>query len=70
MFLRTEGFLPAPESAYSIARAIDEALTCKEQGVEKVIAFNVSGHVFIDMEGYSEVLGFESETMQKAAAKA
>ena len=70
MFLRTEGFLPAPESAYSIACAIDEALKCKEQGVEKVIAFNVSGHGFIDMEGYTEVLGLESETMQKAAAKA
>ncbi len=68
-FLRTEGFLPAPESAYSIACAIDEALKCKEEGVEKVIAFNVSGHGFMDMEGYTEVLGLESETMQKAAAR-
>ncbi len=59
MFLRTEGFLPAPESAYSIACAIDEALKCKEEGVEKVIAFNVSGHGFMDMEGYTEVLGLE-----------
>jgi tryptophan synthase beta chain len=56
-FIRSEGFLPAPESAYSVACAIDEALKCKETGEEKVIAFNVSGHGFMDMEGYGEVLG-------------
>ncbi len=56
-FIRSEGFLPAPESAYSVCCAIDEALRCKETGEEKVIAFNVSGHGFMDMEGYREVLG-------------
>ncbi len=58
-FVRSEGFLPAPESAYSICCAIEEALKCKETGEEKVIAFNVSGHGFMDMEGYREVLGIE-----------
>src|SRR2546426_3180425 len=43
MFVQTEGFLPAPESAYSIACAIDEALKTKETGERTVIAFNVSG---------------------------
>ena len=56
-FVRSEGFLPAPESAYSICCAIDEALKCKETGEDKIIAFNVSGHGFMDMEGYKEVLG-------------
>jgi tryptophan synthase beta chain len=56
-FMRTEGFLPAPESAYSVCAAIDEALKCKKTGEEKVIAFNVSGHGFMDIEGYQEVLG-------------
>lgn len=56
-FLRAEGFLPAPESAYSVACAIDEALKCKASGEEKVIAFNISGHGFLDMIGYSAVLG-------------
>jgi tryptophan synthase beta chain len=55
IFVRTEGFLPAPESAYSIACAIDEAR--KPENAGKVIAFNVSGHGFMDMEGYREVLG-------------
>ncbi len=56
-FMRTEGFLPAPESAYSVCCAIDEALKCRQTGEKKVIAFNVSGHGFMDIEGYREVLG-------------
>jgi len=59
LFVQTEGFLPAPESAYSIACAIDEAIKCKKRGEEKVIAFNISGHGFMDMEGYRKVLGLE-----------
>ncbi|MFB0518500.1 MAG: TrpB-like pyridoxal phosphate-dependent enzyme [Acidobacteriota bacterium] len=56
LFIQTEGYLPAPESAYSIACAIDEALKCKDKGEAKVIAFNISGHGFMDMVGYQEVL--------------
>lgn len=51
-----EGYLPAPESAYSIACAIDTALKCKTAGEKKIIVFNISGHGFMDMEGYKEVL--------------
>jgi tryptophan synthase beta chain len=58
-FIRAEGFLPAPESAYSVACAIDEALKCKETGEKKVIAFNISGHGFLDIPGYREVLGLK-----------
>lgn len=56
LFLSQEGFLPAPESAYSIAAAIDEAKRCRESGAAKIILFNVSGHGFMDMEGYRQVL--------------
>ncbi len=56
IFFQTEGFLPAPESAYSVACAIDEAIKAREEGIEKTIAFNVSGHGFLDMEGYKDVL--------------
>jgi tryptophan synthase beta chain len=59
LFIESEGFLPAPESAYGICCAIDEALKCKESGEAKVIAVNVSGHGFMDMVGYREVLGLE-----------
>ncbi len=54
-FVRCEGFLPAPESAYSIACAMEEAK--KPENAGKVIAFNISGHGFMDMDGYQEVLG-------------
>ncbi len=56
LFIQTEGFLPAPESAYSITAAIDEAKKCKKTGEAKTILFNVSGHGFMDMEGYKDKL--------------
>ena len=59
LFTESEGWLPAPESAYSVACAIDEAIKCKESGERKVIAFNVSGHGFLDMYAYKTVLGLE-----------
>ena len=55
-FIQTEGFLPAPESAYSICCAMDEAVKCRETGEKKTIAFNISGHGFMDMEGFADVL--------------
>jgi tryptophan synthase beta chain len=59
IFMETEGWLPAPESAYSVCCAIEEALKCKESGEKKVIAFNVSGHGFLDIPGFSQVLGLK-----------
>jgi tryptophan synthase beta chain len=59
LFVQKEGFLPAPESAYSVCCAIDEALECKRKNEEKVIAFNISGHGLLDLEGFQEVLKFE-----------
>ena len=56
IFMETEGWLPAPESAYAVCCAIEEALKCKESGEKKVIAFNVSGHGFLDIPGFREVM--------------
>jgi tryptophan synthase beta chain len=58
IFTQKEGFLPAPESAYSVCCAIDEALECKKNNEEKVIAFNVSGHGLLDLSGYQDILKF------------
>jgi len=55
-FLRAEGFIPAPESSHAIKVAIDEAMKCKEEGVSKVIAFNVSGHGLLDLSAYDQYL--------------
>jgi len=57
LFTRTEGILPAPESAHAIKAAIDEAIKCRENGEEKVILFNLSGHGFFDIKAYQEYFG-------------
>jgi tryptophan synthase beta chain len=51
-FARTEGIIPAPESSHAIRAAIDEAMKAKEEGKEKVILFNLSGHGFLDLGAY------------------
>ncbi|MBN1438339.1 MAG: TrpB-like pyridoxal phosphate-dependent enzyme [Anaerolineales bacterium] len=52
LFLETEGMLPAPETAHAIRVTIDEALEAKQKGQKKVIAFNFSGHGFLDLGAY------------------
>jgi tryptophan synthase beta chain len=52
LFARTEGIIPAPESAHEIKFVIDEALRCKQTGQSKVIVFNNSGHAFLDLAAY------------------
>lgn len=59
IFMEAEGWLPAPESAYSVCCAIEEARKCKESGEKKTIAFNVSGHGFLDIPGFKAVLGLK-----------
>ena len=51
-FARTEGILPAPESAHAIKVAVDEALAAKEAGESRVILFNLSGHGHFDLAAY------------------
>lgn len=56
-FARTEGIVVAPETSHAVAAAIQEAVKAKEEGKEKVILFNLSGHGFMDMKGYEAFLG-------------
>jgi len=51
-FARTEGIIPAPESAHAIKATIEEALNAKKEGSKKVILFNLSGHGHFDMGSY------------------
>ena len=51
-FARTEGIIPAPESAHAIRSAIDEALGAREAGERRVVLFNLSGHGHFDMSAY------------------
>ncbi|MBR2492930.1 MAG: TrpB-like pyridoxal phosphate-dependent enzyme [Paludibacteraceae bacterium] len=56
LFSQAEGIIPAPESTHAIAVAIREALKAKEEGKEKVILFQLSGHGLIDMMSYEKYL--------------
>jgi len=53
---RTEGFIAAPETSQALAAVIDEAQKAKEEGKEKVILFNYSGHGLMDLLGYDAYL--------------
>ncbi|MEN8172367.1 MAG: TrpB-like pyridoxal phosphate-dependent enzyme [Chloroflexota bacterium] len=52
MFARTEGIIPAPETAHAIRATIDEALDAKEKGEKRTILFNLSGHGHFDLSAY------------------
>jgi len=56
LFARTEGIIPAPESAHAILAAIEEARAAKLEGVRRVILFNLSGHGHFDMSAYDAYL--------------
>ena len=55
-FAKHEGIIPAPESSHAVRAAIDEALLAKEEGKQKTILFNLSGHGFMDMTAYDSYL--------------
>jgi len=54
IFLKTEGILPAPESAHAVAAVIDESIKSKQTGKHNVILFNLSGHGFFDIFAYDK----------------
>jgi len=56
LFAHTEGFISAPETAHAIAQTIREAKQAKEEGKERVILFNWSGHGLMDLTGYQAFL--------------
>jgi len=56
LFAKTEGIVPAPETSHAICAAIDEAMKAKEEGKEKTIVFNLSGHGHFDMSAYDQYL--------------
>jgi tryptophan synthase beta chain len=56
LFARTEGIIPAPETNHAIASVIRQANQAREEGKEKVILFNFSGHGLMDLTGYDKYL--------------
>jgi len=56
LWARTEGWISAPETSHAIAAVIREAKQAKEEGKEKVIIMNWSGHGLMDLTGYHAFL--------------
>jgi len=67
-FARSEGLVPAPESAHAIRAAIDEALEAKIKGEKRVILFNLSGHGNFDLAAYEKYLQGDLEDFEYPAA--
>lgn len=68
-FARTEGIIPAPESAHAIRAAIDEAVAAKQAGEKRVILFNLSGHGHFDLGAYDRYFAGELEDYAYPADK-
>jgi tryptophan synthase beta chain len=72
-FARTEGIIPAPESAHAIYGAAETARRADEAGEERTILFNLSGHGHFDMAAYDnyfagklEDVALEEDEIQRA----
>jgi tryptophan synthase beta chain len=72
-FARSEGIMPAPESAHAVKTAMDEAIKCKQSGTSKTIVFSLSGHGYFDLVAYEKYLNnqlvdqpFPEADLQKA----
>jgi len=61
LFARAEGFVPAPETAHAVKAVVDEAIKAREEGKEKVIVFNFSGHGHFDLAAYDAYFSGELE---------
>ena len=60
-FAGTEGFIPSPETNHAIQGVIEEAKKAKEEGKEKVILMNWSGHGIIDLAAYDAYISGKLE---------
>jgi tryptophan synthase beta chain len=58
-FSRSEGIVPAPESAHAIRAAVTEALDARDRGEARTILFGLSGHGNFDLAAYQRYLAGE-----------
>lgn len=61
LFARSEGIVPAPETAHAVACAVDQAIACREAGEVKTIVVAFSGHGHFDLAAYDNYLAGELE---------
>jgi tryptophan synthase beta chain len=56
LFAKTQGIVPAPESAHAIRGGVNEAIAAREAGTDRVILIGLSGHGHFDMQAYDDYL--------------
>jgi tryptophan synthase beta chain len=68
-FARSEGIIPAPESAHAVRVAIDEAQRATKEGKKTTILFNLSGHGHFDLGAYEAFLAGKLTDYEYPTAK-
>jgi tryptophan synthase beta chain len=68
-FARTEGIIPAPESAHAIHGAVEVARRADQIGRERTILFNLSGHGHFDLGAYDAYLAGKLEDFELPEAE-
>jgi tryptophan synthase beta chain len=63
-FARTEGIIPAPEAAHAIHGVVRAAAQADEEGRERTILFNLSGHGHFDLGAYDAYLHGQLEDFE------
>ncbi len=53
---RIQGSVVAPETTHALVAVFEEAIKAREEGKEKTILFNLSGHGLMDLSGYDAYL--------------
>lgn len=61
LFARSEGILPAPESAHAVQGALVEAARADREGRRPTILLSLSGHGMFDMAAYQSYLDDEMQ---------
>lgn len=61
LFAKSEGLIPAPETNHALAYVVEAAQQAKDEGKEKVILVNWSGHGLIDLGSYDKYFSGELE---------
>ncbi len=68
-FARSEGIIPAPEAAHAIHGAVGLARRADEEGGERTILFNLSGHGHFDLGAYDAYLSGKLEDFELPEAE-
>jgi tryptophan synthase beta chain len=63
-FARTEGIIPAPEAAHAIHGVVQAVAQADEEGRERTILFNLSGHGHFDLGAYDAYLHGQLEDFE------